>query len=407
MRSSEPVYYNEPYERSITVTILDIIPLKDHDGIILDRTICYPEGGGQPGDQGFLGGSRILDTQIDASGAILHFIERPHDLCVSDVLPLNLDWQHRYDYMQQHTAQHLLSGTLHRIFGIGTVSVHLGHEDLSIELDVEELSEEQVRRIEDAVNEVVTESVPVTADILTQEQSHLLGLRRPVKVETDVRIVRIGSYDTIACGGVHVRDTNELRYVQYLRSERIRGHLRTSWVAGDRSIELIRRNNCIVDSVGTALSLPAGKIVEGISSLQSQLADCRYHAHGLSVRIASLLLHAEIHGSESGTPIVLFDATSWTEEEFTSLPEALLPLKGLALCAVRERPDGKLAWVVALKEFDTAHKLFQEVREAALPLIGGKGGGKPPLWQGIGTDQTGKDSFLAMVETLFVRWLRG
>lgn len=409
MQATEPLCYAHPYRQHLDATVTGIVKRDKDYGITVDRTMFYPEGGGQPGDRGRLGSLEVHDTQSDDQGRILHVVSDPGRLSVGMHVDLELDWTYRYHFMQQHTAQHLLSGLLHRILGIGTVSVHLGQEELSIELDVDELADEDVRRIEDAVNAVVSESVPVTTETVTQEQANSLGLRRPVKVDTDVRIVRIGTYDTIACGGVHVQHARELRYVQFLRSERIRGHVRTCWVAGDRSIELIRRNRRIVENAGTALSVPAREIVDGIATLQSQLADCRYHAHGANVRIASLLLHGklDIQRSGNGVPIALFDASSWSEDEFKALPEALLPLDSLMLCVLRERADGKLAWLVSIKGVDGSHQLYQQLVAEALPAIGGKGGGRPPLWQGIATNPSGTDGFFAKVESLFTRCCGG
>ena len=401
MQVTETLYHSAPYERHVPATILEINPMDDGDGISLDKTIFHPEGGGQPGDRGRIGGYTVLDTREDPQGRILHLVASSHTLSVGMLVELELDWDHRYHFMQQHTAQHLLSGTLHRMFGIGTVSVHLGEDEFAIELDVPQLSPAQVLRLEDEVNAIVGAGAPVEARTVTHEQSESLGLRRPVKVDGDVRIISIGTYDIIACGGVHVDNTRELRYLQFLRNERIRGHVRTFWIAGDRSVSCLRRNRDIVDESGTALSTPASEIVRGIRALQEQLADCRYHARASLVRIATLLLERELDGS--AIPVAVFDAASWSEEEFTSLPEALLAMDSIALCAVRARDDGKLSWMIALKGVRDAQALFQTLKEEVLPGIGGKGGGKEPLWQGIGLEPAGKDRFLEHVRTMMAR----
>ncbi len=398
MHATHPLYYDDSYGMKATATVMELGAYRGNPFAILDSTIFYPEGGGQPGDRGDIGSSTVVDTVYDDDGRILHLLTAHPAFKVGDTVEMQLDWSHRYDYMVQHTAQHLLSGLLHHMLGIGTVSVHLGHEDLSIEADAEELEEKDIEKIEDAANKVIREAVAVSAVEVTREDALEMGLRRSVKVDGDVRIVRIGEYDTIACGGVHVADTSELRFVQYLRSEKIRGHLKTYWVAGDRAIAMVRRNRRIVDEAGTLLSMPPEEIPNGITLLQKQLSEQRYQGNLLALRLAATRLDFMLQGKDY--PLVAFDASNWSDDEFKALPETILDKAAIALCAVKSRDDGRLAWMVALKGTKNDVALFQTIRSDLLPLIEGKGGGKPPLWQGVGNDASKKTEFLERVELL-------
>jgi alanyl-tRNA synthetase len=403
MHKTKTHYYIEPYAQTLQATIISLDPYKGRVSAILDQTICYPEGGGQPGDRGTLNSIPIVDTIQDESGQILHILGQEHDFTPGDTVTIRIDWAHRYDYMQQHTAQHLLSGLLYTLLQVGTLSVHLGHDDLSIEIDTPSFSTEDAEMIEDAVNAEIRKNVPVSTFEVTQEDSMKLGLRRPVKVDGNVRIVQIGDADTIACGGVHVRDTSELLYIGFLRTEKIRGRIKTYWVAGKRSIDMMRRNLKIIEEAGTLLSLPAEEIVTGISSLQNQLSDARYQVRQLSSRFTSMKFSQYLKPALklNGIPLISLDITDWEEEEFKNLPETLLSISEILLCVVRERTDGKLAWMVAVKGFGSESDLFQSIRKDALPLIDGKGGGKPPLWQGVGHLPQGKTRFLDQVMSLF------
>lgn len=403
MHMTKPHYHIDPYDQSLEATV---VALGNHRGkpfVILDQTICYPEGGGQPGDKGTLNTVSIVDTITDDDGQILHLLATKPDLSVGSRVTIAIDWTHRYDYMQQHTAQHLLSGILHSQLHIGTVSVHLGHDDLSIELDADEFSDLDAEAIEDAVNADVRKSVPVTAFEVSQEGATELGLRRQVKVDGVVRIVQIGDSDMIACGGVHVSNTSELRFISFLRTERIRGRVKTYWLAGNRAIAGIRRNRQIVDNAGTLLSLPPNEISEGIAALQSQLVDAKYQTRQLLFRIATLRLSQAVNLAPTlnGFTIMTVDASDWGEQEFKALPETLSDISHTLMCVVREREDGKLAWLLAVKGLTNEAGLFQTIREKALPIIEGKGGGKPPLWQGIGSLGAQKHDFLNQVATLF------
>lgn len=409
MDMTDTCYYRNPYQRDLTTTIRAIEKYAQRTAVVLGATICYPEGGGQPGDRGTLNGITIVDTIKDDDDRILHILSESPNLSVGDTVHVELDWKHRYDYMQQHTAQHLLSGTFHRLFDIGTVSVHLGHEDMSIELDTRDISDETIDALEEEVNRIIRLAVPVTARTVTQRESQDIPLRRSVKVDGDVRLVTIGQFDTIACGGVHVADTAELASVQYLRKETIRGNTKTFWLAGDRALRAIRRNRKVVDAAGTLLSMPPEGIPEGIEALQQQVSDTRHQAHAyrsqvVAMKMESLLTEAPLH---EGIPVVMLDASSWTEDEFRSLPETFFSVSHIKLCAVRERADGKLGWMVALKGFDQENQCFSEIRVEALPLIDGKGGGKAPLWQGVGVNKEGKLPFLQSVRDIFTGGAHG
>ncbi|MFA7370623.1 MAG: alanine--tRNA ligase-related protein [Sphaerochaetaceae bacterium] len=407
MFSSEQLYYQAPYSRELRATIIAIREEKGSTAVILDKTIFYPEGGGQPGDRGFLDGVKVVDTQQNKATEILHLLEQRGTFSVGQEVSLKLDWAHRYDFMQQHSGQHLLSGTLFNLFKIGTVAVHLGHTDLSIELDVDNLSFEQIKAVEDTVNRAIRENVPIVERTVKQAEIPSLGLRRSVKVDTDVRIITLEGYDEIACGGLHVKESSEIEYIYYLRSERIRGHLRTFWVAGRRAIEGIRRNTIIVDSVGTLLSVPPDGIVESVSALQAELAQSNWERNVHATEVARLLLEKAYESAQKvqGVPIILLEASAWRQDYFRQLPEAFTKLDALALAVVRERQDGKLSWLICLKGMGDEGKLFNTIRQEALVLIGGKGGGRPPMWQGIGENSGSKEEFLKKVEALFREYL--
>ncbi|MDD3367146.1 MAG: alanyl-tRNA editing protein [Sphaerochaetaceae bacterium] len=409
MYSTIPLYYSNSYDKKLRAFVLALSTYAGKPAVILDRTLFYPEGGGQVGDIGTLNDEAVIDTQKDDHGTIFHVLAAEPTFAVGDTVTLQLDWSHRYDYMQQHTAQHLLSGTMHRLFGIGTVSVHFGHADMSIEIDAQELSDTNIVQLEDTVNAIIRQAIPVTSKIVGQEEAQALGLRRSIKVNGDVRIIAIKECDTIACGGIHVSNTSELHYIQYLRSERIRGHLRTFWVAGSRAIATIRKNQTIVDTVGTLLSTPAENIIENVSTLQQQLGEAQYLGRLHAVQVAKLLLEKELQQAKKvqNIPLVVVDASSWSEPYIKNLPEALLELSPLALCVVSEREDEKLNWLICLKGIEHEGAIFQAIRKQALPLIKGKGGGKPPLWQGIGADKTSKVQFIKQVKAIFLEWING
>jgi len=155
---TEQTYYNDQSKKTESSIILRVDSLKKNYGIVLDHTIFYPEGGGQPGDTGFIGNARIIDTR-KKDGEIYHITEILPNFQPGDVVDCTLDWERRYDYMQQHSGQHILSGVMHTLFKIATISVHQGEEYLTIETNREEIGEDEILAVENETNRIITQNI--------------------------------------------------------------------------------------------------------------------------------------------------------------------------------------------------------------------------------------------------------
>ena len=397
MQNTIPVYYQDPLLRELSVQILSVSDTEKGVAVVTDQSICYPEGGGQPGDRGWLGECRIIDTQKGPDGTIVHLVEKRSSIVAGDRLSMCLDWGHRYDYMQQHTAQHLISGVFHSLAGIDTVSVHLGHEILTVETACDEISPERLRSVEDRVNEIIRKNIPVTYQVLPLKEALELNLRRPVKVDGLVRLVRIGDFDLIACGGLHVASSSEVVDVILAGTERIRGHVRTQWIAGSRAVELIHRNQCIVHELGELFSAQPQELVEKTQALQRAASDTLYQLRKaqeklISQRLDQLVIAAD---RDIGFPLITIDVSQEEPQYMRFLPEAIAAYGHLALCAVQDKPDGTIAWMIVLKGNAALAIDFPQIKAYLFPLIQAKGGGRSPLWQGVGTQASGKKEFLS------------
>ncbi|MDD4574399.1 MAG: alanyl-tRNA editing protein, partial [Sphaerochaeta sp.] len=270
--NSRPVYYEEPYLKTLKATVLAILD----DGVILDQTICYPEGGGQSGDRGKIGGSTLLDTVKGEEGVILHKVENP-TFAVGDSVLIELDWDHRYHYMQMHTAQHIASGILHSNFSIGTVSVHQGEKILTIETDRDEIPQRECYALEDLVNRNIREGHPLHYREETQETAHKMSLRRSIKVANEtIRLVEIEDVDVIACAGLHLANTREAVLFQYEGQEKLRGHVRLIFSVGDEALSSIRENRALVDQLCTLHSARKETLLEVEKLFMEQVGQDRY-----------------------------------------------------------------------------------------------------------------------------------
>lgn len=369
MSITERVYYAQPYLQSIQAKVLSI----EGEKVVLDRTICYPECGGQPGDIGTLGGCVLYDTRKEGEDGIVHMVKSP-SFHVGDEVTLRLDWEHRHFFMCVHTAQHALSGLLFRLHQIGTVAVHDGNEILTIETDQGSIAEDVCLHVEDEANQVILEGHPVHYEEMGHQEAEGLGLRRSIKVEGDVRLVVIEGVDIIACGGVHVANTREIGLIQYVTQEQIRGHVRLVFRVGKRAVEEIRENRTLIHSLCTLHSATREDLLPVEEQSEALLRELKSENARLKEALAR-------KGLEGKSGVCIWDI-SGAPFDLKDLTQTLDGTKDLALCAYRKEGE-RFTWLMAFlgsyRSFD-----FNGKRKELLSSVNGKGGGRPPVYQGMG-----------------------
>jgi len=242
---TDRLYYHDSYLTEFRARVIESSP--DLRRVYLDRTAFYPTSGGQPFDIGTLGGARVSDV-IDEDDRVAHVLDSP--LAETEISGV-IDWQRRFDHMQQHTGQHLLSAVLIDLFDAPTVSFHLGAESSNIEVS-SLLEPEQIQKAEQRANQVVYENRPV--DVSFRDSSDDLGLRKPTDREGTIRIVSIKNLDRSACGGTHVRATGEIGSLLIRKQEKIRGNLRIEFLCGMRAVKRARADFEALSAIGRSFS---------------------------------------------------------------------------------------------------------------------------------------------------------
>ncbi len=293
---TDKLYYEDGYLSSVIARVVDV----RKSGIILDRTVFYPEGGGQPGDRGSFGPYRIVDTVKDEDGNPLHIIEGDKPP-VGFEAELSLDWEHRLFYMTEHSAQHLVSALLFSNHHIGTVAVHQGESFFTIETNIGEIEESILLETEAEANAAIRENHSIVQREMSHEEAENLGMRRSIKVEGRVKVVFIDGIDAVACGGVHLKSTGEIGEIQYVGSEKIRGHVRTIWKCGKLSVDYRHRNRAIVQYLSSLLSSDSDNLIQSAERLVDDNAELRRTVRNLERKIA--VFEIEKHKC-SNSPIV-------------------------------------------------------------------------------------------------------
>lgn len=242
---TEQLHYENVYLAEWNARIVERIKQDGKNALILDKSAFYPTGGGQPHDSGEISGNPVIEVYKRDDGAIIHLVE--NDFQLEDEVVCLLDWQRRFDFMQHHTAQHILSQSLLHLFHAETIGFHLTEANATIDLD-RILDDQQVTEAVSLANSVVMSNVAVESTWI--HQNELTGVRvRGVAPREIVRVVRVGKFDATACGGTHVRFTGEIGLIQVLRYQRRSKSMRITFVCGERATKDYKEKNLILNEL--------------------------------------------------------------------------------------------------------------------------------------------------------------
>lgn len=259
------LYYDDAYLREFEARIVDLAD--DGRRVYLDRTSFYPTSGGQPSDRGTLNGAPVVDV-VDEVERIAHLLGEP---VAAGAVQGQIDWLRRFDHMQQHTGQHLLSAVLHELFDVPTLSFHLGSEVSTIDVAAPALTAEQLRAAELRANEAVFECRSV--EVSYEEAATADGLRKASDRSGTLRIVTIAGLDRSACGGTHVRSTGEIGAILLRKLDKVRGNVRIEFVCGLRAVRQARADYEALTRTAQVFSSTLEEVPALARAAQTKLAD--------------------------------------------------------------------------------------------------------------------------------------
>ena len=368
------LYYTDSYLRAFDATIVAI----DDTGrrLYLAETAFYPTSGGQPHDLGTIAGVPLADV-VDEGDRIAHVLAEPLAAATAGGLRAEIDWARRYDHMQRHTGQHLLSGVLEDLFGYKTVSVHFGDAIDTIDLDAEQVSREHLVAAEERANALVWENRPVT--VTFEDAASAAGLRKASEREGALRIVTIDGVDRSACGGTHVRATGEIGAILVRGVEKMRKATRIQFLCGRRAVRRARADFEALGQIAAALSASADEAASLVAAQSQQLRDAENARRKMERELAehrARRLHADTAPDARGRRLVVVrDASSM--EELRTLAQQYATLPSAVMVGVIAAPPSVL---YAASE-DTGIDAGRALREV-VQTLGGRGGGSPRVAQG-------------------------
>jgi alanyl-tRNA synthetase len=408
---TDRLYYTDPYSREFDATVLSVNNPGNADPgalVRLDRTIFYPTSGGQPCDVGTLGPHRVVDVIDGDDGDVTHVVDLsagPDGAALREAgdsvlqrgrrVHGSIDWPRRFDHMQQHTGQHVLSAALDRLFGARTVGFHLGAGASTIDL-ARELTSRELAAAEDEANRVVWEDRPVTIRFASAEEGSRLPLRKESSRTGTLRLVDVEGFDLSACGGTHVARTGEIGVMAIMAWERFKGGQRLEFYCGKRALGRLRSLRETSAASARLLSVPVGALPEAVERLQADAKDQRRRLAGLQsdlTRYQAEELAAAAEATAHGR--LVLRALDADADVLKTLAAAVVSRGGFIIVLVSAaRPA--LAVVARSPDIGVSSN---QILARLTARFGGRGGGKSDLAQGGGLDAPA-EAILAEVRAL-------
>jgi alanyl-tRNA synthetase len=391
---TERLYYHDAY---LVEFDAEIVEQTTHDGkaaVVLDRTAFYPTSGGQPFDVGTLSGAKVLDVVDTDEGRILHVVDRaPEGPQVSGAI----DWTRRFDHMQQHTGQHVLSAAFDRLLKARTESFHLGADYSTIDL-ARELSAAEIARGEDEANRIVWEDRPVSIRFAGPDEVTALRLRKESRREGTLRLIDVQDFDLSACGGTHVARTGAIGVIAVAATERFRGGSRVTFLCGGRALAGYRSLRDAVAGSVRALSVLPAELPAAIERLQADGKESRRQIKDFQTTLASQEADTLADGAVPVGDIRLVAASlaGWDAAGLKLIAARIVERPGHVAILVGEPAPAAIVVARAAGLPNDAGALLRQLVERH----GGKGGGRPEMAQGGGVTAAARDVLQSARELL-------
>lgn len=367
---TQKLYLDHSYETVFEGAIISVqpAPAPDTTAVVLDRTLFYPESGGQLSDYGRIGDAEVIDVQESEKDMVVHTVQGP--VPRSGAVSGAINWPRRFDHMQQHTGQHVLSRAFIQTDGLDTVSFHMGDETCTIDLEGQLPDAAAIRRAEDLSNQIIAENRPIDIVTIPIEQVDMSELRRKVPEGVrDARIVTVRDFDRIPCCGTHVRSTGELGMIKVLKTEKVKNFQRVHFKVGVRAYDDYRDKHAVLQELSQRLTTAPLEVASKVERMLEESQASAKKTKTLIQRLASLEVERLLAAADAAAVRIVVH-----READSALARALATemQKAPGTIAIIGADDGALVCV-------SSHELGIDLATDAGALareLGGSGGGK-------------------------------
>ena len=394
-------YYENAMTKQFIATVEKVS--KDEENktyIVLNNTAFYPTGGGQPHDTGKIDEFEIVNVE-EIDSEIRHYVADDADVStLTGEVQSEINWQRRFDHMQQHAGQHILTAAFVELFDFPTVSFHLGTETVTIDLQTTQVTEEQLLAAERLANDIILENRPIETKWVTAEEAAEYPLRKALKVEGPIRLVIIPDFDYNGCGGTHPNSTGQVQAIKILSTEKMKQNIRIHFVCGERVIRTLHTQNAVLTDVAKQLS---AKKEEAHNALRKVMVTAKATEKALNDAQEQLLQFeakeyiAKAELQHSTVIVKAFNERSI--QQLQKLAKFMTEQNENISVALIGEFDDKYQIVAARGKSGTSN--MKEVMQTILPLIEGKGGGNELLAQGGGAKTIERSSLVdALIQAI-------
>jgi len=315
MTETKKLYFEDAYLTEFEARVVGRTALEGKPAIILDRTAFYPEAGGQSCDRGTIEGIAVLQV-VEEGETIVHVLEGEIE---TDVVCGRIDWLRRFDRMQQHSGQHILSQAFYEIVKGVTMSFHIGEDVSSVEIGVPKISDADLDKVEVRANAVIFEDREIKTYFVPEDRIGTVPLRKPPKKEGLIRVVEVSGFDYSACGGTHCRRAGEIGLIKVTKADRIRNNLRFEFVCGGRALRDYREKNRTVRQAAALFSVADRDVAAGVGKSLAEIKVLKKRARKLEERVASYEAWEVIRGAQGKVVQAVFEDKSPEEARFLAV----------------------------------------------------------------------------------------
>ena len=364
------LYYDSAYIKEFEAQVLSCQEGKKGWEITLSATAFYPEGGGQPADTGLLGNVRVTDVH-EKDGQVVHYTDGP--LPVGEMVRGVIDWDRRFQHMQEHSGEHLVSGLIHQRFGYDNVGFHMGTDEVTIDFNGT-LEWADLMAIEEKANGMIWENLEISAVYPEKDELDAMEYRSKKELTGAVRIVSIPGGDVCACCGTHVERTGEIGLVKFLSMIHYKGGVRISLLCGKRAVEDYERKRDQVQKISVLLSARPGEIARAVEKLKDEEAKLQEKL----VAAYDKLIASEVRDIKEGDGDIFILEPDFEAIQLRHLVNRLLEeKKGRTVLALGGAAEGSFLYVLGSRDGDM-RRLSRELNG----LLNGRGGGSAQMAQG-------------------------
>lgn len=389
------LYYKDPYLKEFKGKILEKVRIDGKPAIVLDNTCFYPTSGGQPNDLGYIQNMPIVDV-IEDKEKIIHILKEDIEEKCEDTIIGKIDWKRRFDHMQQHSGQHILSAAFEKLWDADTVSFNLGDEICSIDIMKDNITSEEIKKVEELANDIVLKNIPIEVYFVEREKVGKLNLRKLPPQKGKIRIVEVKDFDVCACCGTHCRITGEIGLIKILKWENRGAKIRIDFLCGKRSLKDYFWKNELIRNISNKLTIKDSELGEVVERMLEEKKDTRKklreYKEKLQAHEANKLINESIL-DDNGVKIMkkVFEQKSF--QEVRELVQKSINLDDSIVIFAGIKNKGEGAKILFACSKTLKYDINKLIREAG-KFIEGRGGGAPNFAQAGGKNVEGIENAL-------------